>query len=114
MLSLRIDQFEFEDPGSEESLEIDVSRRSKFPHPDMGAFVGTAIGVQAASALPVPSPFYSYSGKRQVSEHIKRFAHIDIPLHADWPTYILSTWDQIHLVICSPEQFIRYQWSTSA
>lgn len=114
MLSIRIDQFEFEDPGSEESLEIDVSRRSKFPHPDVDAFVEAAIGVQAASTLPEPSHFYRYSGRHQASEYIKRFAHIDIPLHADWPTYILSTLDQIHLVICSPEQFIRYQWSTSA
>lgn len=38
MLSLRIDQFEFDDPGSEESLEIDVSGQSRFPHPDVKAF----------------------------------------------------------------------------
>ncbi|WP_143129141.1 hypothetical protein [Variovorax sp. PDC80] len=43
MISLRIDQFEFDDPGSEESLEIDVSGRFKFPHPNVKAFVESTV-----------------------------------------------------------------------
>ena len=116
MLSLRIDQFEFDSPGSEEALEIDVSRKSKFPHPDVGAFVGATVGVQAASTLTEPMPFYLVSSRSQVNEYVKRFANIEIPLHAEWLTYTLSTefWNQTHLVICGPSIFIRYQWSTSA
>ena len=116
MRSLRIDQFEFDDPGSEETLEIDISRRSNFPHPDVGSFVGATVGVQAAQELPEPQPFYAAPSKGQVSEYIKRFADFEIPLHADWPTYTLATesWDITHLVICGPGLFIRYQWSTSA
>ncbi|MFH1814668.1 MAG: hypothetical protein ABIF28_10965 [Pseudomonadota bacterium] len=116
MISLRIDQFEFDNPGSEEALEIDVSRQSNFPHPDVGAFVGATVGVQAASTLAEPKPFYLVSSRGQVSEYVKRFANIEIPLHAEWLTYTLVTesWDQTHLAICGPGIFIRYQWSTSA
>lgn len=114
MLSLRIDQFEFDDPGSEEALEIDVSRQSSFPHPNVQAFVRSVVGVDAA--LPEPQPFYRVHGRGQVSEYIKRFANIELPLHCDWPTYnlVAESWDQTHLVICGVGMFIRYQWSTSA
>jgi hypothetical protein len=116
MISLRIDQFEFDNHGSEEALEIDVSRQSKFPHPDVGVFVGTTAGFQAASTLVEPKPFNKLSSRAQVSEYVKRFANIAIPLYAEWPTYMLATesWHQIHLVICGPGLFIRYQWTTSA
>ncbi|WOB06919.1 hypothetical protein [Piscinibacter gummiphilus] len=116
MLSLRIDQFEFDDPGSEEALEIDISRKSKFPHPDVSSFVGATVGVKAASELPEPKPFYLVQARSQVSEYVKRFANIELPLHSDWPTYALEneSWDETHLVICGVEVFIRYQWSTSA
>lgn len=116
MLSLRIDQFEFDDPGSEEAVEIDVSRQSRFPHPDVSAFVASTVGVQEAKTLPEPKPFYAVTDRSCVSEYVKRFANIEIPLHADWPTYKLTaeSWDQTHLVIIASGIFIRYQWSTSA
>jgi len=116
MISLRIDQFEFDDSGSEEALEIDVSRQSTFPHPDVAAFIGATVGVQAASTLAEPKPFYLISSRGQVSEYVKRFANIVIPLHAEWHTYTLATesWDQTHLVVRGPGVFIRYKWSTTA
>jgi hypothetical protein len=114
--SIKIDQFEFDDPGSEESLEIDLSRKSRFPHPDVKAFVASAVGVAAASSLGNPVPFYSNSHRSQVAEYLKRFAGVDVPTHCDWPTYELEkeSWDQAHLIICTPGVFVRYQWSTSA
>lgn len=116
MLSLRIDQFEFEDPGTEEAVEIDVSRQSNFPHSDVRAFVGATVGARAATTLAEPEPFHLVHDRRQISEYVKRFANIDIPLHADWLTYQLETEcpDQTHLAICAPGIFIRYHWSTSA
>ncbi|WP_124543775.1 hypothetical protein [Piscinibacter terrae] len=116
MLSLRIDQFEFDDPGSEESIEIDLARQSKFPNPDVVTFITSTVGVQVATTLPEPKPFYFVSDRSRVSKYIKRFANIEIPLHADWLTHQLTadSWDQTHLVISAPGIFIRYQWSTSA
>lgn len=116
MRSLRIDQFEFDDPGSEESLEIDVSSNSKFPHPDVKAFIGSTVDASCASVLAEPMPFYRLTDRARVSEYLMRFAKVDIPPHCDWPTYLLSTdsWDETHIVICGPTSFIRYSWSTSA
>ncbi|MGJ7527470.1 hypothetical protein [Variovorax sp. GB1P17] len=116
MLSLRIDQFEFDDPGSEESLEIDVSSQSRFPHPDVKAFVRSTVDVSHASALDEPMPFYRVADRACVSDYLKRFAKVDVPPHCDWPTYLLSkdSWDETHLVICGPTTFIRYHWSSSA
>lgn len=116
MHSIRIDQFEFDDPGSEEAIEIDVARPSKFAYPNVSAFVGAVVGIVAAAALVEPEPFYRVFDRSRTSEYLKRFANIDVPLHADWPTYKLETESrhQTHLVICAPSMFIRYQWSTSA
>jgi len=116
MLSLRIDQFEFDDPGSEEALEIDVSGQARFPHPDVKAFVGSTLEISRTPALGEPMPFYRVTNRTRVGEYLKRFAKIDVPPHCDWPTYLLSkdSCDETHLVICGPMTFIRYRWSTSA
>ncbi len=116
MRSIRVDQFEFPEPGSEEALEIDFSRMSEFPHPDVRSFVRSTVGIDAAAALPAAKPFHSVTGKEEASEYMKRFADIEVPQHCDWPTHVLSdeSWDAVHLVICGPKFFIRYRWSTSA
>ncbi len=116
MRYINIDQYEFDDSSSEESLEINLSRRSHFPHTDLSAFVVSTVNLAAASSLDEPMPFYKTPSRSQVAEYLKRFANLDVPVHSDWPTYKLEreSWDQVHLVICSPEFFIRYQWRTSA
>lgn len=116
MLSIRVDQFEFANPGSEEAIEIDVSRQTKFPHPDVVEFVKSTVGAQAASVLGEPQPFYRVSGRDQICEYIKRFANIEVPPYSDWLSYTLEpeSWDQTHLIICAPGLFIRYHWSTTA
>lgn len=116
MLSIRVDSFEFDDPASEQVIEIDTSRQSKYLLPDVEAFVRVAISDHAAANLAAPRPFYSIPGRVQVTEYLKRFAGIDVPLHVDWVTYPIEEpdWNQVHLVICAPGVFIRYHWSTSA
>ena len=116
MLSYRVDQFEFDNPSTEEVVEIDVSRQSVFPHPDVSSFVGAVVSVQAAESLPEPTPFNVVHGRAEVRQHVKRFADIEIPTDVAWPTYRLDTHspDEVLLVLCAPGFFIRYQWSTSA
>ncbi|MCT8176346.1 hypothetical protein [Variovorax sp. CY25R-8] len=116
MFSLRIDPFEFDDPGSEESLEIDVSGRSKFPHPDVKAFVKSTADASQALTLEESVPFYRVEDRWRIAEYLNRFARIDVPPHCDWPAYLLSRelWNETHLVICTPMKFIRYRWSTTA
>jgi hypothetical protein len=100
MRSFRIDQFEFESPGSEEAVEIDIARQSS-PYPDIGSFIGATVGVDAAAALVEPTPFHLMPDRVLVSEHIKRFANIEIPLHSAWLTYQLTadSSDDTHVAI---------------
>jgi len=116
MRSIRLDQFEFDDSGSEEALELDISRQSTFPHPTPHAFVQSTLGVEAAASLGNPQPFFRVPGRGQVSEYLKRYADIDIPPHSDFSTYVLNadSWAGEHLLICGHGVFIRYAWSTSA
>lgn len=116
MISIRIDSFEFEDPGTEEMVEIDICRRSRRPCPDVNAFVAATVGSQAVASLAEPKTFHAVARRQEISEYIKRFANIEIPPHVDWLTYQLDEgeWDQTHMVICAPGMFIRYCWSTTA
>ncbi|MBI1322715.1 hypothetical protein GC170_05970 [bacterium] len=116
MRSLYFDQFEFDEPASEECLRIDISHQSRDPLPEIGAFVAKILGDEAALALGDPIPFNRVDGRGQVCEHMKRFADIDIPEHVEWPTYCLvsGSWNEMHLVVCGTAFFIHYYWTTTA
>lgn len=115
MLSIRVDAYEFDSSSSEESLEIDVARASTYPYTDIGSFIGL-FATGKAAALPCSTPFDELESKAVVREYLARFARLDVPLICDWPVYFLdeSSWDQLHMMIESPQHFVRYFWSTSA
>lgn len=116
MRIVSVDQFEFDDPSTEESLELAISARSTFPHSDVRQFVGAAVGEQAALMLDAaPSPFRESHAYGSVRDYAGRFAGVSIPLDCDWPTYVLADGpDEWHLVLCSPTHFISYRWWTAA
>lgn len=116
MRNVRVDQFEFDNRGSEESLEIDVAARSRFPHPTLTSFANAVLDAPLAASLPEPLPFFRLTGRDQICAYLLRFASIDVPYHADYPSYLLSghEFDEFHLLISGPDTFIRYRWSTSA
>lgn len=110
-----IDQFEFEDSQSEEALEVIAAIQSDFPFSDVAKFVATAVGEQAARNLVQPSPFDERSGGATVRKYLERFTGLSLPSPCNWPTHVISDeWNECHLVICGPGQFISYRWSTSA
>ena len=115
MKLLSFDQFEFEKPDSEERLEVAVSKRSTFPHPDARSFVASAVSVAASKQLPEARPFNESQGYGLVRGYLQHFAGITLPEPCSWPTYVLTdTNDEFHAVLCGQETFIRYLWSTSA
>lgn len=115
MKLLSFDQFEFENPDSEEHLEVAVSMRSAFPHPDVCSFVASVVSVAASKELPEAGPFSESKGYGLVRGYLKHFASIALPEPCSWPTYVLNdTGDEFHAVLCGPETFISYLWSTSA
>ena len=90
MRTVTIDQFEFESPSSEESLEIAISKKSRFPFPDVQSFVAARGRTQSIKPLGKPVAFDEKFGYGLVREYLQRFAGVSIPVLCTWPTYILA------------------------
>jgi hypothetical protein len=115
MRVVSVDQFEFENISSEESLEISTAAMSAFPFSNVTSFVASAISAEASNQLPVPVIFNDNLAYGLVRSYCERFAGVHIPNECTWPTYLFSDGpDEWHLVICAPNEFIRYYWRTSA
>ncbi len=115
MRTWTIDQFEFEDPQSEEMLEVAVASRTAFPFANVAEFVAVAVGQQAARDLSDATPFEELSEKSTVQKYLGQFTTIELPSPCEWPTFILSDeWNERHFILCSPEGFVSYRWTTSA
>jgi hypothetical protein len=110
-----MDQFEFEEPQSEEMLEVAVASRSGFPFPSVAEFVACAVGQQAARALIAATPFEGLSEKSTVRKYLGQFTNVQLPSPCEWPTYVLrDVWNECHYILCSPNGFVSYRWTTSA
>jgi hypothetical protein len=113
MRILFIDPFEFEDPSTEESLKIAIA--SKKQTDDVKVFVASTPDGAVTRVLPTPRCFSEDIGYGLIRKHLKEFAGIVLPASCAWPTYVLDdSGDEWDVVLESPTQFIRYQWSTSA
>ncbi len=112
MRTLVIDQFEFENPSTEEHLEVATARRSDFPFPNLGSFARTQ-GFEGV--LPDAVPFNELFGSRREIEYLRRHAGITVPEPCLWACRELPAGpDSRHLLLESEDGFISYRWSTSA
>lgn len=115
MRTVTVDQFEFEDPQTEEHLEIAIASRARFPFPEVESFLLSRVGPEA---MPKPGSIVNFDmllGYGLVREYLHRFAGIELPVDCAWPTHVLEdspdTWE---LVLAAPDSFIHYVWTTSA
>jgi len=110
-----VDSFEFDNPSTEEFVEIAVAKKSKFPFPAVEQFVAVRIGVTQAATLPTADKFDQCPGSLEAREHLLKFAGIPLPEACAWETYRFSSGpDDWSFVICTPTQFIHYSWGSSA
>ncbi len=115
MRTWTIDQFEFEDPQSEEMLEVAIASRGRFPFPSVAEFVAAAVGQDAARSLLDAIPFDERMCNGMVREYLDQFTGTPLPSPCEWPTHVLSDeWNECHIILSAPEKFISYCWSTSA
>jgi len=115
MRTWTMDQFEFDDPQSEEMVEVAVASRSGFPYPNTAEFVAAAVGQHAASRLIDARPFEDLSEKNKVRKYLGQFTTVQLPSPWEWPTYVIGEeWNECHVIRCSPEGFVSYRWTTSA
>jgi hypothetical protein len=115
MRTLTFDPFEFDNPSTEETLELWIAAKGDFPFPDVRSFVESAASVKSAEVLGPAGPFRERFGYGMVRGYLARFAGIMVPQPCDWPTFVLNhddtDWDG---VFEAPGLFIRYHWFTTA
>jgi len=115
MLTVTVDQFEFDNPSTEEGLVLSVARKSDFPYPDVSSFVAASVGVEAATALPQPKPFSETLALGFVRPYFSKFAGVEIPNNCNWLTYVLKDEEnECLLILVGPSHFYHYHWTTSA
>lgn len=112
MRTIIIDQFEFENPSTEERLEVTTARRSEFPFPNLSSFAN-AHGFEGL--LPEAVPFGDLPGSQSEIGYLRRYAGIEVSEPCLWACRQLpSGEDARHLLLETEEGFISYKWSTSA
>ncbi|WP_109127371.1 hypothetical protein [Dyella sp. C11] len=115
MRTVTVDQFEFEDPQTEEHLEIAIASRARFPFPDAESFLLSRVESEVIAKAGDTVKFDASLGYGLVREYLQRFAGIELPVDCAWPTHVLEdgpdTWE---LVLTAPDSFIHYVWTTSA
>ena len=115
MRSWTFDQFEFEDPSSEERLQVAYALRSNFQFPSLAKFVEAVVSQHVARSLAEPSSFNDLLGGGTLRNNLRKFTGLEVPAQCKWPTYILSDeWNECCIILMSPDGFIYYFWSTSA
>lgn len=115
MRTVTVDQFEFENPQTEEHLEIAIAGRAPFPFPDVESFLLSRLGPKAMPKSSDVVDFDMSLGYGLVRDYLQRFAAVELPMDCAWPTHVLEdgpgTWE---LVLTAPDLFIHYVWTTSA
>jgi hypothetical protein len=123
MRRLFLDQFEFDNFASEESLEIHlaakiVTRVSVTPvvqFRDVAEFVTATNGPGSVEDLSEFTEFTDCGLYSSVREYLKRFANIDVPNPCNWKMCILFQDDlDFDAVFDTPSLFIRYHWLSTA
>jgi hypothetical protein len=110
MRRLFFDQYEFDTPNSEESLELVIS--SPRQHPDLGAFLKEC----GASAQDGPPPAPGWPRWHTVTEHLRRLAGVELPHPSRFRAAVLmhDDWNDLELAIAFGPLIIWYHWSTTA
>ena len=111
MRRVSCDQYEFDPPDSEQSLELAIAAPSSHC-PDLR----TLLRACGASSDQGPSAAAGWPRWSMVAEHLARFAGLELPR----PTGLRQTlllrddWDDVELGVAYGSLLVWYHWSTSA
>lgn len=110
MRRLLFDQYEFDTPDSEQSLDLAISSPSQ--HADLAALLAACgASVRAASAPPP-----NWRRWVEVADLLGRFAGIELPHPSRWREAMLISdeWNDLELGISVKTILVWFHWSTSA
>ena len=114
MRTLLFDQDEFDGPGSEESLEVIISKRKGYPHPTVEEFAAKVFKLRG-DQLPQPIPFLRTSEFAGNAWYLTHFGGLTVPDGCDWPCFVLADeWNHRHVILDRGDAFISMRWSTTA
>lgn len=111
MRRISCDQYEFDQPDSEQALDLAVAVPSR-RCPDLSALLAAC----GASAKNGPGLEPGWSRWNVVAEHLAQFAGVTLPHPTQVRTAVLirDDWDDIELGIAFGAVLIWYRWTTSA
>jgi hypothetical protein len=109
MRRLSFDEYEFDRPDSEESLELVIS--SSRQHPELTEFLSAC----GASALVGSSPPANWGRWSEVTAHVQRFAGFELPSFNACQVILFSDdWDDLELAVIVGPHLVWYHWWTTA
>jgi hypothetical protein len=79
MRTLVFDEFEFDSPDAEESLEVSIATKRDRPLPGAPEFAAMVCGPGSVPAIPTPTALDACTREQLVREYLQRFANIMIP-----------------------------------
>lgn len=117
MRTLRFNQYEFDHPNSEESLEVWVAPRGECGH--LGAFLVDCGELRLSNPERATDSIIlrldDLNRSEMVIDYLKNYCHLDLEEPALYPVLVLlDDWNDLKLAMELPEQFILFHWETSA
>ena len=114
MRVITVDQFEFSNAGSEESLEIALSSMGRAPIKTVAQFLQVRLR-DLVGQTGAPVPFSEQFGYQLVRPYLRQFAAVELPQPCDWPTYVVADGpNEWRLILCGPALLIDYGWLSTA
>ena len=105
------DQYEFETPSSEESLEIAIAAPSRHC-PDLSSLLSQC----GASSTQGPEISEHWSGWNTVFNRVERFAGMamPVPIRPRNSVLLQENWDEIEIGVSFGSVILWYHWLTTA
>jgi hypothetical protein len=110
MRRLHFDQYEFDSPDSEQSLEVVIS--SPRQHDGLKAFLSEC----RASSDVAPPPAPGWDHWPSVTENLRSLAGVVLPEMSQWREGALfrDEWDDVEVAIAAGPFLVWYHWLTTA
>jgi len=104
------DEFEFNSPDSEQTVELAIASKSPYC-PDLTSLLSRC----GASAYSGSQPPVDWPQWPEVAEHLNRFAALELPHPSQLSAVLLrNNWDDVELAVEYGSVFVWYHWSTTA
>src|SRR5262245_26754673 len=113
MRKLSFDQWEFNPPESEQSLDVAIASAREYAGPP--EFLAACRPAdESCRGLPAPQPIAELARCGEVLGYLREYAGLELE-DGSWSAGVISDeWNDLELVLVSGRQYIWYRWETTA